>query len=62
MDVRTRLLNERLDVLSDLLQILKSQLSHTHGELLEWIVIILIGAEIMVALVNIFVDLYAGVD
>jgi uncharacterized Rmd1/YagE family protein len=32
------------------------------GEYLEWIVIVLIAAEIMVAVINIIVDLYAGVD
>jgi len=30
--------------------------------MLEWIVIILIAAEILVAAVNIVVDLYAGAD
>lgn len=32
------------------------------GEYLEWIVIVLIAAEIVVAAINILVDLYAGVD
>jgi len=32
------------------------------GEYLEWIVIVLIAAEILVAAINIVVDLYAGVD
>ena len=32
------------------------------GEYLEWIVIVLIAAEIIVACINIVVDLYAGVD
>lgn len=32
------------------------------GEYLEWIVIVLIAAEILVAAINIIVDLYAGVD
>ncbi|KAI2613292.1 DUF155-domain-containing protein [Hypoxylon sp. NC1633] len=62
MDQRVGLLTERLDVIADLLAVLKDQLSHGHGEKLEWIVIILIAAEIMVAAVNIVVDLYAGVD
>ncbi|KAI0013911.1 DUF155-domain-containing protein [Xylariaceae sp. FL0662B] len=62
MDQRVGLLTERLDVLADLLAVLKDQLSHGHGEMLEWIVIILIAAEILVAAVNIVVDLYAGVD
>jgi len=30
------------------------------GEYLEWIVIVLIAAEILVAAINIVVDLYAG--
>jgi uncharacterized Rmd1/YagE family protein len=86
MDQRVGLLTERLDVIADLLAVLKDQLSHHHSEYLEWIgtyfsfhyengrchnsvltvelllVIILIGAEILVAGINIIVDLYAGVD
>ena len=84
MDQRVGLLTERLDVIADLLQVLKDQLTHTHGEYLEWIVIVLIAAEvrasssladphrarvrlidllqIIVACINIIVDLYAGVD
>jgi len=62
MDQRVNLLTERLEVIADLLAVLKDQLSHTHGEYLEWIVIVLIAAEILVAGVNILVDLYAGVD
>ncbi|KAI9804107.1 MAG: hypothetical protein M1825_001509 [Sarcosagium campestre] len=60
MDQRVGLLTERLDVIADLLTVLKDQLTHTHGEYLEWIVIVLIAAEIVVAAVNIIVDLYAG--
>jgi uncharacterized Rmd1/YagE family protein len=37
MDQRVGLLNERLDVIADLLAVLKDQLSHGHGEKLEWI-------------------------
>lgn len=62
MDQRVSLLTERLDVIADLLAVLKDQLSHGHGEKLEWIVIVLIAAEILVAVVNIIVDLYVGVD
>ncbi|TGJ85594.1 hypothetical protein E0Z10_g3154 [Xylaria hypoxylon] len=62
MDQRVGLLTERLDVIADLLAVLKDQLSHGHGEMLEWIVIVLIAAEILVAAINIVVDLYAGVD
>ncbi|KAF2674516.1 Sad1-interacting factor 2 [Microthyrium microscopicum] len=62
MDQRVALLTERLNVIADLLAVLKDQLTHTHGEYLEWIVIVLIAAEIVVAAVNILVDLYAEVD
>ena len=84
IDQRVGLLTERMDVVGDLLTVLKDQLSHGHGEKLEWIgkcsplprniglmsfiltivfaVIILIAAEILVAAVNIVVDLYVGID
>lgn len=90
MDQRVELLMARLDVLGDLLAVLKDQVRTSHGEYLEWIgkcailaiefrslslrivrrrsltgamiVIILIAAEILVAAINIVVDLYAGVD
>ena len=62
MDQRVGLLTERLDVLGDLLAVLKDQARTSHGEALEWIVIVLIAAEILVAAVNIVVDLYAGVE
>ncbi|RDL34325.1 Uncharacterized protein BP5553_07453 [Venustampulla echinocandica] len=61
MNQRVGLLTERLDVIADLLAVLKDQLSHGHGEKLEWIVIVLIAAEIFVAGINIVVDLYAGI-
>jgi uncharacterized Rmd1/YagE family protein len=62
MDQRVELMTERLSVLGDLLAVLRDQAGTRHGEWLEWIVIILIAAEILVAAVNIVVDLYAGVD
>ena len=37
MDQRVGLLTSRLDVIADLLAVLKDQLSHGHGEKLEWI-------------------------
>ena len=40
----------------------KLLLTEMIGEYLEWIVIVLIAAEILVAAINIVVDLYAGVD
>ena len=62
LDSRCGLLTERLDVIADLLAVLKDQSGQAHGEFLEWIVIVLIAAEIIVAAVNIVVDLYAGVE
>ncbi|KAA8563946.1 hypothetical protein EYC84_011949 [Monilinia fructicola] len=53
MDQRVKLLNDRLDVIADLLAVLKDQLSHRHGEKLEWVVIVLIAVEILVAILNI---------
>jgi len=57
---RLSLLNQRLDVISDLLQMLKEQMSHAQGEHLEWIVIVLIAGEILVAVINVVVDLVAA--
>ena len=81
---RLSLLNQRLDVIGDLvssgllvlsgsgyavglttsfkkqLHMLKEQMSHSQGEHLEWIVIILIAAEILVAVINVVVDLMAA--
>lgn len=37
MDQRVELVTERLDVIADLLAVLKDQLSHGHDEKLEWI-------------------------
>ena len=37
MDQRVGLLTERLDVIADLLAVLKDQVRTTHGEYLEWI-------------------------
>lgn len=56
---RVALLNQRLEIISDLLQMLKEQLGHNNDEQLELIVILLIGAEVLVSLINIFVDLYS---
>lgn len=57
---RVSLLNTRLEVISDLLQMLKEQLGHAHEEYLEFIVIVLIAVEILVAVVNVAVDYVAA--
>lgn len=56
---RVSLLNNRLEVISDLLSMLKEQLGHSHGEYLEFIVIVLIAVEVVVAILNVIVDLTA---
>lgn len=56
---RVALLNQRLEIISDLLQMLKEQLGHNNDEQLELIVILLIGAEVLVSLINIVVDFYS---
>lgn len=57
---RVSLLNQRLEVISDLLQMLKEQLGHSHEEYLEFIVIVLVGVEVFISLVNIAVDILAN--
>lgn len=60
---RVQLLNQRVSVLSDLLEMLKEHLTAAHGEFLEWIIIILIAIEILIGFVTIFFDffnLYSG--
>lgn len=56
---RVALLNQRLEVISDLLQMLKEQLGHSNEEYLEFIVIILVGVEVLVSVINIIVDIIA---
>lgn len=57
---RVSLLNQRLEVISDLLQMLKEQLGHSHEEYLEFIVIILVAVTVLISLVNIASDVIAN--
>ncbi|KAK7036625.1 sporulation protein rmd1 [Paramarasmius palmivorus] len=54
---RINLLNTRVEVLQDMLQLLKESVSSKHAERLEQIVIALIGIEIVLGIVTILVDL-----
>ncbi|RLV90055.1 Sporulation protein RMD1 [Spathaspora sp. JA1] len=54
---RVDLLNQRLEVISDLLTMLKEQLGHSHEENLEFIVVVLVGVEVLVSIVNIIIDI-----
>lgn len=53
---RVELLNQRVGVIGDLLEMLKEHLTSHHNEQLEWIVIILIALEIVIGLITISVD------
>jgi uncharacterized Rmd1/YagE family protein len=52
LDIPSRVsaLNQKLDVLQELLDILNSQVQHSHSSLLEMIIILLILVEIMISL------------
>jgi uncharacterized Rmd1/YagE family protein len=52
LDIQNRVmaLNQKLDILQELLHILNSQLQHRHSSLLESIIIILILVEILISL------------
>uniref|UniRef100_K3WZW5 DUF155 domain-containing protein n=1 Tax=Globisporangium ultimum (strain ATCC 200006 / CBS 805.95 / DAOM BR144) TaxID=431595 RepID=K3WZW5_GLOUD len=51
VDNRVQILNTRLDILRELLDVLSQQLAHQHDTKLEWIVIWLIVAEVVVQIV-----------
>ncbi|KAI8986701.1 DUF155-domain-containing protein [Trametes punicea] len=56
---RIDLLNARVDVLQDMLQLLKETVTSRHAERLEKIVIALIAVEIVLGIVTIIVDLFS---
>ncbi|KAI0264668.1 hypothetical protein BC834DRAFT_937418 [Gloeopeniophorella convolvens] len=56
---RINLLNTRVEVLQDMLQLLKESVSSRHSERLEQIVIALIAIEIILGIITILVDLFA---
>jgi uncharacterized Rmd1/YagE family protein len=58
MPSRTEVLNTRLDMLRELLDVLQQQLETAHGVKLEWIVIWLIVAEVVLQLAGIVVNKY----
>lgn len=47
MTGRTEILNKRLDMLRELLDVLQQQMENAHAVKLEWIVIYLIVAEVV---------------
>ncbi|KAG9015077.1 hypothetical protein FRB90_004885 [Tulasnella sp. 427] len=59
---RVDLLNARVEVLQDMLRLLKESVSSRHAERLEQIVIFLIGIEIILGIVTIAIDLFSAYD
>lgn len=57
---RIELLNARVAVLQDMLSLLKESMNSSHGERLETIVIVLIGVEIILGIMTILIDVWAG--
>lgn len=57
LDITSRVtaLNQRLDVLQELLDILNTQVQHLHSSLLEGIIILLIGVEILISVFQLHV-------
>jgi uncharacterized Rmd1/YagE family protein len=53
MSGRVEVLNKRLDMLKELLDVLQQQMENAHASKLEWIVIWLIVIEVIVELVAI---------
>ena len=53
LDVPKRLevLNKKLSVIADLLDVLQNQLENEHGNRLEWIIIVLIAVEVFIQVV-----------
>ncbi|KAG8901570.1 hypothetical protein FRC00_006217 [Tulasnella sp. 408] len=59
---RVDLLNARVEVLQDMLRLLKESVSSRHAERLEQIVIFLIGIEIILGIVTIAIDLFSAYE
>mmetsp|Transcript_70156 Transcript_70156/g.218001 ORF Transcript_70156/g.218001 Transcript_70156/m.218001 type:complete len:497 (-) Transcript_70156:42-1532(-) len=60
IDKRVEILNQRLGVLKDLYDLLQNSLNVKHGNKLEWIVIILILVEVVLELLELLHDAWAG--
>lgn len=60
MDINARLeiLNRRLDSLHDLYEFLSNELNHSHSSFLEWIIIFLIGTEIIITILKDILKLF----
>ena len=57
---RVEVLNQRCVVLSDMLDMLRDHANIMHGEVLEWVIIILIALEIFIGVAKIAFDFMVG--
>jgi uncharacterized Rmd1/YagE family protein len=53
LETRVQVLNQRLDIVHDLLEMLGNELNHQHSSKLEWIIIWLIVIEVLLNIVHI---------
>lgn len=60
IDKRLDILNQRLDIMRDLYEMLQNELNVKHGNKLEWIVIILICAEIILQSLEMFISYWTN--
>lgn len=58
---RVDVLNQRMSVISDLLDMLKEHLTSLQGEYLEWIVIILVAIEVIIGVIEIYIMINSSV-
>lgn len=58
---RVDVLNQRMSVISDLLDMLKEHLTSLQGEYLEWIVIILVAIEVVIGVIEIYIMINSSV-
>ncbi|KAI9229493.1 MAG: hypothetical protein DHS80DRAFT_13820 [Piptocephalis tieghemiana] len=55
---RTEIINQRVTVIGDLLEMLKDHLNQNHSTKLEWIIIYLITFEAVIGIITVFFDVY----
>lgn len=62
MDSRVEVLNTRLNMLKDLLDVLNQQMENGHSTKLEWIIIWLIVIEVVIQLTSVGVTIMSDLD
>lgn len=55
LSTRLEVMNKRLDIIHDLLEVMGSELNHQHSSQLEWAIILLIVIEVILSLLRDFV-------